>query len=160
MAGASRAAYDADSGAARALQSLMRESSADMDTLSRLKRPGRPRTTGRSGRGAAEASPESRSVRRTLDIFELMMTEREPLSVRAIIDRLRIPKSTTYELIRMLTGTGYLERGRRPGTHFLGRRLFELGMAYRAQVDLLKEGSQIVEALRDSTGETVQLSVL
>lgn len=132
-----------------------------MDTLSRLKRPGRPRTAKRSGMSGAEAaSPESRSVRRTLDIFELMMTEREPLSVATIIDRLRIPKSTAYELIRMLTDTGYLERARRPGTHFLGRRLFELGMAYRAQVDLLKEGSQIVEALRDSTGETVQLSVL
>ena len=33
-------------------------------------------------------------------------------------------------------------------------------MAYRSQVDLLKDGSQIVEELRDETGETVQLSVL
>ena len=33
-------------------------------------------------------------------------------------------------------------------------------MAYRSQVDLLHDGSQIVEELRDETGETVQLSVL
>ena len=33
-------------------------------------------------------------------------------------------------------------------------------MAYRGQVDLLRDGSQIVEELRDATGETVQLSVL
>ena len=32
------------------------------------------------------ASPESRSVRRTLDIFELMLATREPLSVTAVID--------------------------------------------------------------------------
>ena len=33
-------------------------------------------------------------------------------------------------------------------------------MAYRGHVDLLKDGSRIVEELRDETGETVQLSVL
>jgi DNA-binding IclR family transcriptional regulator len=99
-------------------------------------------------------------VRRTLDIFELMLATREPLSVGVIIERLHIPKSTAYDLVRMLVESGYLERGRRPGSYFLGRRLFELGMAYRSQVDLLKEGSHVVEALRDHTGETVQFSVL
>jgi IclR family transcriptional regulator, KDG regulon repressor len=132
-----------------------------MDAVARLKRPGRPRTASRNGAAGVESqSPESRSVRRTLDIFALMLAEREPLSVTAIIERLRIPKSTAYELVRMLGESGYLERGRRPGTYFLGRRLFELGMAYRSQVDLLKEGSHVVESLRDCTGETVQLSVL
>jgi IclR family KDG regulon transcriptional repressor len=132
-----------------------------MDTVGHLKRPGRPRTANRDGAAGPEGpSPESRSVRRTLDIFELMLTAREPLSVTAVIERLRIPKSTAYELVRMLGESGYLERGRRPGTYFLGRRLFELGMAYRSQVDLLKEGSHVVEALRDHTGETVQFSVL
>jgi DNA-binding IclR family transcriptional regulator len=99
-------------------------------------------------------------VRRTLGIFELMLAAREPLSVTTVIEQLRIPKSTAYELVRMLAESGYLERGRRPGSYFLGRRLFELGMAYRSQVDLLKEGSHVVEALRDNTGETVQFSVL
>jgi len=132
-----------------------------MDTVASLKRPGRPRTVTRDGAACTEgASSESRSVRRTLDIFELMLGEREPLSVTAIIARLRIPKSTAYELVRMLVDAGYLEHGRRSGSYFLGRRLFELGMAYRSQVDLLKEGSHAVEALRDRTGETVQFSVL
>ena len=132
-----------------------------MDTLTSLKRPGRPRTANRDGAVGAEGpSSESRSVRRTLDIFELMLVTREPLSVTTVIERLRIPKSTAYELVRMLAESGYLERGRRPGSYFLGRRLFELGMAYRSQVDLLKEGSHVVEALRDNTGETVQFSVL
>jgi IclR family transcriptional regulator, KDG regulon repressor len=131
-----------------------------MDTVVRPKRPGRPRTAARNGAGSDGSSAESRSVRRTLDIFELMLGAREPLSVSAVIARLGIPKSTAYELVRMLAESGYLERGRRPGTYFLGRRLFELGMAYRSQVDLLKEGSHVVEALRDQTGETVQFSVL
>ena len=102
----------------------------------------------------------SRSVRRALDIFELMLFRGEPLSVVDIVTTLRIPKSTAYELVRTLSQAGYVDRAGQSGGLFLGRKLFELGMAYRNQIDLLKEGSQIVEELRDATGETVQLSVL
>jgi len=38
--------------------------------------------------------------------------------------------------------------------------MFELCMAYRSHVDLLRDGSQIAEELRNETDETVQLSVL
>ena len=38
--------------------------------------------------------------------------------------------------------------------------MFELCMAYRSHVDLLRHGSQIAEELRNETDETVQLSVL
>jgi IclR family transcriptional regulator, KDG regulon repressor len=100
-----------------------------------------------------------RSARRVLAIFELMLQRGEPVTVAEVVRGLRIPKSTAYELVRTLTAAGYLERN---GTaaYFLGRKLFELGMAYRSQMDLLKEGGKVVEELRDETGETVQLSVL
>jgi IclR family KDG regulon transcriptional repressor len=109
---------------------------------------------------AADDAAGSRSVRRALDIFELMLFRGEPLSVVDIVSELRIPKSTAYELVRTLSHAGYVDRAGQSGGLFLGRKLFELGMAYRNQIDLLKEGSQIVEELRDATGETVQLSVL
>jgi DNA-binding IclR family transcriptional regulator len=109
---------------------------------------------------ADEESSGSRSVRRAFDIFELMLARGGPLTVAQIVDTLGIPKSTAYELVRTLTQADYLApSGKGPGL-FLGRKLFELGMAYRNQVDLLKDGSKIVEELRDATGETVQLSVL
>ncbi len=119
---------------------------------------------GRRRKAAATAdldgSSGSRSVRRALGIFELMLQRGEPLAVGEIVAALKIPKSTAYELVRTLTETGYVEQLGKDGRLFLGRRLFELGMAYRAQIDLLKEGSQVVEELRDATGETVQLSAL
>ncbi len=110
---------------------------------------------------AAEADDAggSRSVRRALEIFEHMLQLGTPTTIGAMVAALRIPKSTAYELVRTLTDSGYLEPARRGGV-FLGRKLFELGMAYRAQVDLLRDGSQIVEELRNACGETVQLSVL
>jgi DNA-binding IclR family transcriptional regulator len=102
----------------------------------------------------------SRSVRRALEILEFLLQQGEPATVGAIIAAVQIPKSTAYELVRTLTEAGYLEPSGRGTELFLGRKLFELGMAYRSQIDLLRDGSQIVEELRDATGETVQLSVL
>jgi len=115
------------------------------------------RTAARLGSGESSGS---RSVRRALDIFEFMLQRGEPLSVAEIVQALNIPKSTAYELARTLTEAGYLERVAKDGSLFLGRKLYELGMVYRSQVDLLKDGSQVVEELRNATGETVQLSVL
>jgi DNA-binding IclR family transcriptional regulator len=115
---------------------------------------------GQAINGEDEAASGSRSVRRALDIFELMLARGEALAVAEIVAALKIPKSTAYELVRTLSDAGYLERMGKEGRLFLGRKLFELGMMYRSQIDLLKEGSQVVEALRDATGETVQFSVL
>ncbi len=100
-----------------------------------------------------------RSARRVLSIFDLMLSRGEPVTVAEVVGALGIPKSTAYELVRTLSAAGYVERSG-GASYFLGRKLFELGMAYRSHVDLLKEGGKIVEELRDETGETVQLSVL
>ena len=100
-----------------------------------------------------------RSARRVLSIFELMLNRGEPVTVAEVVGALGIPKSTAYELVRTLLAAGYVERTG-PAAYFLGRKLFELGMAYGSHVDLLKEGGKVVEELRDETGETVQLSVL
>lgn len=109
---------------------------------------------------ADEEQGGSRSVRRALEMFEFLLQQGEPATVGAIVNALQIPKSTAYELVRTLSEAGYLEPSGRGAGLFLGRKLFELGMAYRGQVDLLRDGSQIVEELRDASGETVQLSVL
>jgi len=107
----------------------------------------------------AEDANGSRSVRRALRIFELMLDRAEPVSITTIIETLDIPKSTAYELVRTLTDAEYVETSGKDRGLFLGRKLFQLGMAYRNRVDLLKDGSQIVEELRDTTGETVQFSI-
>ena len=107
-----------------------------------------------------DESTGSRSVRRALDIFELMLQRAEPIPVAQIVTELSIPKSTAYELVRTLSEGDYLAPSGKASGLFLGRKLFELGMAYRGHVDLLKDGSRIAEQLRDETGETVQLSVL
>jgi len=120
----------------------------------------RARANAQPAMAADEEQGGSRSVRRALEMFEFLLQQGEPATVGAIVSALQIPKSTAYELVRTLSEAGYLEPSGRGAGLFLGRKLFELGMAYRGQVDLLRDGSQIVEELRDATGETVQLSVL
>ena len=109
---------------------------------------------------AGEDATGSRSVRRAIDIFELMLARGGPVGVAEIISELAIPKSTAYELVRTLSDTGYIGPSSKGGGLYIGRKLYELGMAYRSHVDLLRDGGQIVGELRDETGETVQLSVL
>ena len=110
---------------------------------------------------ADRSAPQmSRSVVRAIDILDLMMDRQQPVGVADVIAALGIPKSTAYELIRTLVERRYVERKSDGRSYFLGPKLFELGMAYSAQVDLVKEAAPIVRDLRDLTGETVQLSIL
>ena len=127
-----------------------------MDTMARRVRGGR--TPAKPP--ADDAASGSRSVKRAIDILGLMLARGGPVSMTQIIDNLGIPKSTAYELIRTLADADYIAAPSRGGGLYIGRKLYELGMAYRSQVDLLRDGGPIVEALRDETGETVQLSVL
>ncbi len=120
---------------------------------SKVPRPARTETS-------EDETTGSRSVRRALDILDLLLRHNQPVTVAQIIAELRIPKSSAYELVRTLSDGGYLGPAGKGAGLFLGRRLFELGMAYRSQVDLLRDGSRIAEELRNETGETVQLSVL
>jgi IclR family KDG regulon transcriptional repressor len=113
------------------------------------------------GMPAAEmAGDGSRSVRRAIDILELMLARGGPVTVAQIIAELRIPKSTAYELMRTLNEADFVAPANKGNGLFIGRKLYELGMAYRSHVDLLRDGALIAEELRDETGETVQLSVL
>jgi DNA-binding IclR family transcriptional regulator len=89
-----------------------------------------------------------------------MLDRGGPVTVAQIIAELRIPKSTAYELVRTLNEADFVAPASKGSGLFIGRKLYELGMAYRSHVDLLRDGALIAEELRDETGETVQLSVL
>lgn len=127
-----------------------------MDTMGPKSR--KPRTAAMPA--AEEAGEGSRSVRRAIDILGLMLDRGGPVTVAQIIAELRIPKSTAYELVRTLNEADFVAPASKGSGLFIGRKLYELGMAYRSHVDLLRDGALIAEELRDETGETVQLSVL
>ncbi|WP_210528968.1 IclR family transcriptional regulator [Rubellimicrobium arenae] len=101
-----------------------------------------------------------RSLRRAIAMVELLHERGKPLSVAEMVEALGIPKSTAYELVGVLTKAGWLAPAGGGARLALGRRLHEIGQGYGQESDLLREGGRVVRALRDETGDTVQLSVL
>lgn len=101
----------------------------------------------------------ARSLRRAVSILGLIHDSGRAQRVADVVASLGIPKSTAYELIRVMAAEG-LVAPTEDGRFALGRRLHELGTGYSVQVDLLREGTRVVRALRDETGETVQLSIM
>ena len=99
-----------------------------------------PRKAGRTADVDDEATG-SRSLRRALDILDLMLQRGGPLTVAQIIEGLSIPKSTTYELVRTLSEANCIAPSARGNGYYLGLKLYEFGMAYRSHVDLLRDGT-------------------
>ncbi|MEX2407806.1 MAG: IclR family transcriptional regulator [Rhodovibrionaceae bacterium] len=120
----------------------------------------RNRPTTKQATTTAPAAAPTRGAARILKILDFALANGGGVRINEIVDGLRIPQSTAYELVRILIAAGYLEQSRERGVLSLGRKLYELGMTYRSQVDLLKDGEEIVHALSRELGETVQLSVL
>jgi len=107
----------------------------------------------------APAGSGARSLRRAVGMLRLIHSRGQPQSVAEMAAALSIPKSTAYDLLNAMLHEGLVTPA--DGTRFaLGHLLHELGAGYRAQVDILREGSRVVRALRDETGETVQLSAM
>lgn len=100
----------------------------------------------------------ARALGRGIAVVSLLQ-ERGTATVAEIVQALAIPKSTAYEIVGVLAQAGWITADD-SGRLSLGRRLHEIGQAYAQGDALLREGTPVVRALRDRTGETVQLSVL
>jgi len=101
------------------------------------------------------------AVARALDVLELFIDGAESLSTPEIVARLGLPRTTGHELVSTLAARSYLVP--LPGTPSrfrLGIRVFQLGSAYAARLDLVREGRAVVEQVAASCDETVHLAIL
>jgi IclR family KDG regulon transcriptional repressor len=97
------------------------------------------------------------AVSRGLDVLEVFLQERGPLTIAEIGERVDIPRSTLHEIVHTLRVRGYLEPH---GDRFsIGVRLFELGNAYHTLLDLTAAGREEAGRLAKATGETSQVAI-
>ncbi len=96
----------------------------------------------------------NRSTIRTIEILHHIADSPEQLTVTEISQALKIPKSTTHQIIQTLTGLKILEISRAK-TFKLGIRFFEIALPTFSRMDLRREGQSILEDLSANTGETV-----
>ena len=102
-----------------------------------------------------------KSAARALALLEYFRSERAPRSLKAIVEALGYPQSSTTALLKSLTTEGYLNYDRVHRLYFPTLRVVALGDWIEPV--LMGGNGQLLEAMRDvhnATGETVSLGLL
>ena len=99
------------------------------------------------------------SVANAMRLAKAFSDEQFEMGISVLAARLGLAKSTVHRLAATLVAQDILEQNRETGKYRPGLALFELGMLVRRKMDAAAEASASMMALRDSTGETVQLAI-
>jgi IclR family transcriptional regulator, KDG regulon repressor len=95
---------------------------------------------------------------KALSLLDAFTLEEPSLSLSALMERTGLPRATAFRLLATLEQCGYVVKD---GVDYsLGFKLFVLGNVVAEGLDLRRVSHRHLEALRDATGETVQLAVL
>lgn len=100
------------------------------------------------------------SVGTAIALLKCFSAEEHELGVSELSRKLGVAKSTVHRLARTLVADGLLEQNPENEKYRLGLALFGLGALVRRRMNLSSEARQDLFALRNATGETVQLAIL
>jgi IclR family transcriptional regulator, KDG regulon repressor len=95
-----------------------------------------------------------------LEIVELLAHSDRLLTLTEIATRLGLAKSNVHRLLQALTERHYVIRDEGNNAYAASIKLWELGSAVLAKLDLKLHAQDIMDELLGKTGETVHLSVL
>jgi IclR family KDG regulon transcriptional repressor len=95
-----------------------------------------------------------------IGLLEVLARSERPMGVTELATRLGIGKSNVHRLLQALVELGYARRDAAGGTYAATIRLWELGSAVLAHLDLRRAAQSWMESLLECTRETVHLSVL
>ena len=95
-----------------------------------------------------------------LHVLDYLSTQRGPVPASSIARALSIPRSTTYQLLRVMEHRGFVVHVPESRRYGLGVRAFELGSGYARQQPLVLLGSPILRRLVSDTGHSGHLAVL
>ncbi|MDO4565000.1 MAG: IclR family transcriptional regulator [Clostridia bacterium] len=101
----------------------------------------------------------NRTVKRTLEIMELIREANRPLTCREIAQRLNIPQTSAFDITRTLLMEEYLEYAA-PGSkaYTLGVKCFELGSGYTQRQNLVQLVQPYAERLMNLSNSTCFLA--
>ena len=108
----------------------------------------------------ADRAKRLSSVGAAIALLKCFSEEEHELGVSELSRKLGLAKSTVHRLARTLIADGMLEQNRENEKYRLGLALFGLGALVRRRMNLSSEARQDLFALRNHTGETVQLAIL
>lgn len=102
----------------------------------------------------------AKSADRALQVLEYLATVPDGATFSDIARALSMPKSSTHELLAVMTERSFLEYRADAKTYRIGIRTWELGQAFVSHRDLLTEARPIIATISAKLDETVQISVL
>jgi IclR family KDG regulon transcriptional repressor len=95
-----------------------------------------------------------------LGLLEVLARSERPMGVTELANRLGIGKSNVHRLLQALVELGYARRNEENGSYAASIRIWELGSAMLANLDLPRVAQAWMAWLLDRHRETVHLSVL
>lgn len=97
-------------------------------------------------------------IDRSARLMEAIAASDKPLSLKILSAETELHTSTAFRILASLIEVGFVERDN-AGHYFIGRKIQNLANSVRRGVDIRTEAIEVMEALRDEIGETVNLTV-
>lgn len=111
-------------------------------------------------RDSVEIPQRQRSLDRLLALLAHLHRHGRPIRIGELARQLDAPRSSTYELVRLLVEAELLEQVGAENSVFFGRTMYLYGMDFAREHDVVRRGRQEADRLAQETGETSQLCML
>jgi DNA-binding IclR family transcriptional regulator len=105
-------------------------------------------------------APGVPAARQTLQIMQLLSTQRGPVPASMVASSLGLPRSTVYRLLGVLQEFGFVLHFPEARRYGIGIAAFEMSSGFSRQEPLSRLGRPILAALVDKVGESADLAVL
>lgn len=96
---------------------------------------------------------------KALDLVEVLSRKAEPVGVSALARELGLTKSNVHRLLETLRAQGYVRRHESEGRYELTLKLWLVGVAVHARLDLGRVALPSMRELADASEESVNLSM-
>jgi DNA-binding IclR family transcriptional regulator len=110
--------------------------------------------------GGLELRERAKSAGRALDILAAISLSPQGSTFVELVETLRLPKSSLYEVIEVLVDRRYIELDEETRHYRLAIRAWEIASRYLGQHELASEAKPFMRAVVATLNETVQLAIL
>lgn len=100
------------------------------------------------------------SIERAHAILSLFINDKKPLGISDFARQLTLPKTTIQGIVQTLCHLGYLEKDHETGKYRLGPYVFQLGMKYATNLDLVSIARVWAERLCFQFRQPVNIGML
>ncbi len=100
------------------------------------------------------------SIQRASDILDLFVQDNTPLGITQCATRMELPKTTIQGIVQTLEALDFLEKDPHSVKYRLGPKVFQLGMQYASNMDIVTMGRVWMERLSFQFREPVNVGML